>query len=332
MRRKTNLKPRAARIPEGAAWSALTLILAAVILLSGYLLTVWLDDWLPSGKNVLLKSELRNPLDESWMQSTPSSEPLGIFPYDTTDAAELTAMDNSSSIPAETGFEQIRILSDNIARQWYSSFYSSQHRIKMAMPYDYKDEGLALVYAATDISDADPDIHEEQYVGVLKAPMPGLSFPDRWIMYRIPTVWLLDADNEQIVDEYRADAVYHPALGLVHFFLHLPQESFPSAFTRADDDAPLQFVKAQGAGVLEYLLQIIDSGSVIPDKAVDAAWQSKGNTSLADLRAITSSEPDGCYVADGLFAVSFPCKDGGRIYLYLEAATMNLRGFSRVFG
>jgi len=332
MIRRTNQKPRVFRWPEGLAWSALTLFLAGGILLAGFLLTLWLDVWLPSGKDVLTQNTSRNPLDDIWMQDTPSGEPLGVFPYDTASNANLKAVEGKTELLAQTGYEWLYILTNEMTSRWYSDPYVNRYEIKRAVSFEINEESIALEFAGADISDWNlAGVDDALYIGVLEETMPGLVAPDRWIAYRVTAARLLNTRDGETICEYRADAIFHPALGITHFFLHKPGEGFPSAFIRTDDNAPLQYVKAQASGFLEHLLQLVVYEEAYPDKILDAAWRSGGNTSLADLGGITSPEADGCYIADGLFAVSFPCGDNGHFYLFLEADTLNIRGFSRVY-
>ena len=187
--------------------------------------------------------------------------------------------------------------------------------------------------ASTATAASGTSLRDGQYVGVLRGAMPGLSFPDRWLLYRMPVAWYEDAQKENAARVFVADAVYHPSRGLVHFFLHEPQQSFPSDFVQAGNGASVQFVKAQSASLLETLLKWTsqDSGKKIQDAKLEAVWQTQGNTNTADLQGLTDAQADACYIAENLFAVSFPCEEGGRILVYLDAATMDLRGFSRVY-
>ncbi len=178
-------------------------------------------------------------------------------------------------------------------------------------------------------------LNAAQYACVLKSPLPGLVAPERWLLYRVPIAWYQKKEAEDVPASciFIADGVHHASRGLVHLFLHEPGQSFPVSFTETNDEASLQYIKAQAAAFLDLLLNAPDreKNSNFYDKRMVAEWHARGNTRPADTRGLVSVEADACYVAGNLFAVSFPCEGGGRILLYVDAATMSFRGFTRQY-
>lgn len=186
---------------------------------------------------------------------------------------------------------------------------------------------------ATDAS-AGTRLDDAEYAAVWQGTQPGLSgSPDRWVVYRLPAAWIHGGSDEKVDTLYLADVVYHPALGVTHLFLHASDETFPTSFHKAGGEIALQYIKAHSAEFLTGLLKLANRDKVDLkfDGEVGPAWQSQGNTQLADISGLISAEADGCYVSGDLCAVSFPCEGGGHLLVYVDAATMNIRGFTRQY-
>ncbi len=347
MRRQPRPKQRAIRLPEGLFWNAVTIGLAVGMLLIGYVLAIRLDGWLPSGKNVLATSTTRHQLDESWWQNLASGKPLGLFPYDVKADVKVSAMDDSAWLAAQEGMKRILLFSQIMESWWPPDSINSNRQFSWSVSKNDGDgdmgQFLAAVMdtsAATDVSygevtqqpatdtQVDAGLGDAQYVGVMRCAMPGLSSPDRWLAYRVPVAWYVDQGEKR---EYMADAVYHPSKGLVHLFLHGQGTSFPSSFTQASADVPLQYVKVQCTAFLEQLLPYGQKMSSFPSDKVEDAWQPQGEGTEIDLQGITSAEVEACYLADDLCAVSFPCEDGGHFFLYMDMTSMSICGFSRQY-